>query len=114
MSWRENVITENCQAVIYMDSIVELKGEADAYQDLALLARQSEYGLAQVLHPRGFGITGEFRQILLVKKDIQSNVAKSLEWFKSQPDYRSTITVYENTYLGEFAHCYLCRNLNPV
>jgi len=111
MSWREKEITDNCRAVIYMDGVVELKGKANAYRDLALLVRQSEYGLAQVLHPKGFGISQEFREIARVKKDIKSNIAKSLEWFKSQPDYRSNITVYQNTYMGELTHCCFCRNL---
>jgi len=104
MSWRDNEIIQNCHAVIYMDGTVALKGRADDYRDLALSVRNSECGLAQALHPQSGGIPEEFDRILESKKDIQSNIAKSLEWFQSQPGFQSNITMYQNTFFGKFVH----------
>jgi len=103
MSWRDEIIIQNCRAVIYLDGVVVMKEGAKAakiFRDIALSVRRSEFGLAQKPHRGGGGILQEFVRIRREKKDIKSNIEKSIEWLFAQPGFERKVTIYENTYFG--------------
>jgi len=102
--FRHEKIQQTCDVVFYMDGTVLPVGSPWKFQTEARRILDSDVQLSQELHPHsdkdGGGIAGEMRRCRLKKKDIESNLQKTQEWFNAQPDFTNDCTMYQNTFFG--------------
>jgi hypothetical protein len=107
MAWKDPEI-KACQTIFYFDGHYSPAGKSKIFAQLAKQIRESEFGLAQKLHPtKGRSVLGEFDKILKDKKDIERNVNASIKWLKAQPDFYNKCTMYENSFFGKSITCVL-------
>lgn len=102
--FRHEKIQETCDVVFYMDGTVLPVGSPFKFQDEARRILNSKVQLSQELHPHqnddGGGIIGEMNRCRVKKKDLPSNLDKSMKWLESQPDFTNNCTMYQNTFFG--------------
>jgi hypothetical protein len=102
MAWKDPEI-QGCKTIFYQDGHYAPRHSRKKFVTLAKQIHENKYGLAQRL-VEGNGkrppLT-EFRIIRALKKDIPSNIEKSIEWLKAQPDFHNNCTLYENCYFGK-------------
>jgi hypothetical protein len=102
--FRHEKIQQTCDVVFYMDGTVLPVGSPWKFQTEARRILESDVQLSQELHPHsdkdGGGIAGEMQRCRLKKKDIESNLQKTQEWFNAQPDFTNDCTMYQNTFFG--------------
>jgi hypothetical protein len=108
MAWKDPEM-KACQTIFYFDGHFKPAGKSETWSTtfgkLAKLIKQSEFGLAQRLHPKGRSALQEFAEILKQKKDIKQNVKKSIKWLQAQPDFFNNCTLYMNGFFGESIIC---------
>jgi hypothetical protein len=105
MAWKDPEM-KACQTIFYFDGHFKPGRSPKRFVQLAKQIRESEFGLAQKLHPaRGRSAIGEFKEILKSKKDVKQNVKASIEWLKAQPDFYNNCTMYENSFFGKSITC---------
>eukprot|EP00980_Cylindrotheca_fusiformis_P001442 scaffold345_cov134-Cylindrotheca_fusiformis.AAC.53 len=99
-AWKDPEIKEKCKVVFYMDSISNIKGTPDQFQEMAREILESKVGLAQYPHRGGGGAMKEFWRVARVRKDLPENIAASKAWLLNQSDFRANCTLYENRYFA--------------
>jgi hypothetical protein len=100
MGWKEPSL-EGCQVIYYFDGHFEPDpSQWEQFTTMARKIKQSQYGLAQVPHPKSTTALQEFDSILHSKKDIPRNVEASIRWFYSRSDFYNNCTLYANFYFG--------------
>lgn len=99
-AWKDPAIKEKCKVVFYMDSISNIKGTPEQFQETAREILQSNVGLAQYKHRGGGGAMKEFWRVARVRKDLPENIAASKAWLLNQTDFRANCTLYENRYFS--------------
>jgi len=101
MSWKDPEI-QGCKTVFYFDGYFAPQNNPSGFLHMSAAIHDSEVGFAQVNHPFDKHRTPlqEFEGILELKKDIPSNVEKSIEWLNAQPDFYNNCTLYANWYFG--------------
>jgi hypothetical protein len=101
MAWKDPEM-EACQTIFYLDGHYKPGKRTPArVAQIAEKIRESEFGLAQMLHPTTSSAIGEFDNILRFNKDIIKNVNASIDWLQSQPDFYNNCTVYHNAIFGK-------------
>jgi len=102
--FRHERIQQSCDVVFYMDGTVLPVGSPWKFQTEARRILNSNVQLSQELHPHtdedGGGIAGEMARCRVKKKDLESNLQKTMEWFQAQPDFTNDCTMYQNTFFG--------------
>ena len=102
--FRHERIQKSCDVVFYMDGTVLPVGTPWKFQKEALRILDSKVQLSQERHPHqhrdGGGIAGEMERCRKKKKDIESNLQKTMVWLKAQPDFTNDCTMYQNTFFG--------------
>ena len=102
--FRHEKIQQSCDVVFYMDGTVLPIGSPWKFQTEARRILDSDVMLSQELHPHadedGGGIAGEMERCRVKKKDLESNLKKTMEWFHAQPDFTNDCTMYQNTFFG--------------
>jgi len=102
--FRHKSIEKTCDVVFYMDGTVLPVGSPWKFQTEARRLLDSNVQFSQELHPHqnedGGGIKGEMERCRKKKKDIESNLQKTMEWFQEQPDFTNDCTMYQNTFFG--------------
>jgi len=102
--FRHERIEKTCDVVFYMDGTVLPVGSPYKFQIEAHRILDSDVQFSQELHPHadedGGGIEGEVTRCRKKKKDLESNLQKTMEWFKEQPDFTNDCTMYQNTFFG--------------
>ena len=102
--FRHEQIQKACDVAFYMDGTVRPVGSPWKFQIEARRILDSEVQLSQVLHPHadedGGGIVGEVARCRKKKKDLESNLQKTMEWLEAQPDFTNDCTMYQNTFFG--------------
>jgi hypothetical protein len=102
--FRHETIHKTCDVVFYMDGTVLPVGSPWKFQTEARRILDSDVQLSQELHPHsdedGGGVAGEMERCRLKKKDTESNLQKTQEWFNAQPDFTNYCTMYQNTFFG--------------
>jgi hypothetical protein len=107
MAWNDPEM-EACQTIFYLDGHYNPGKRTPArVAQIAKKIRESEFGLAQMLHPTTSSAIGEFDNILRLKKDITKNVNASIDWLQAQPDFYDNCTVYHNAIFGKLITCVL-------
>jgi hypothetical protein len=104
MAWKDPEI-KPCQTIFYFDGFFTPGRSPKRFVQLAEQIKESEFGLAQKLHPAGRSAIGEFAEILRSKRDIKRNVKASIEWLQAQPDFHNNCTLYENSFFGKSNTC---------
>jgi hypothetical protein len=104
MAWKDPEM-KACQTIFYFDGYCKPGKYPKRFAQLAKQIRESEFGLAQKLHPQMPSAIGEFDSILFEKKDIKKNVNASIEWLQAQPDFYNNCTMYENLFFGKSVCC---------
>jgi hypothetical protein len=100
MAWKDPEM-KACQTIFYFDGHYKPAGKLERFPKLAKKIKQSKFGLAQQLHPRGYTALDEFDAILEMEKDIKQNVNASIEWLQAQPDFYNNCTLYNNAFFGK-------------
>jgi hypothetical protein len=110
MAWKDPEM-KACQTIFFFDGHFKPAGMSATWSktfgDLKESIKQSKFGLAQKLHPKGFPPIREFSEILKQRKDIKQNVDASIEWLQAQPDFYDNCTVYDNSFFGKSTTCVL-------
>lgn len=106
--FRHERILQSCQVVFYMDGTVLPVGSPWQFQTEARRILNSKVQLSQELHPHanedGGGIAGEMERCRVKKKDIESNLKATSDWFHAQPDFTNDCQMYQNTFFGYAVH----------
>mmetsp|Transcript_4779 Transcript_4779/g.10510 ORF Transcript_4779/g.10510 Transcript_4779/m.10510 type:complete len:492 (+) Transcript_4779:204-1679(+) len=106
--FRHERILQSCQVVFYMDGTVLPVGSPWQFQSEARRILNSKVQLSQELHPHadedGGGIAGEMERCRVKKKDIESNLKATSDWFHAQPDFTNDCQMYQNTFFGYAVH----------
>lgn len=116
--WTHPLVQKNCESIFYVDASASFRPRKGLFHpevgmnkvlSTARKVLKSEKGLAMVKHPENRqSITDEFRHIIDLQKDIQSNTDESLKWLRAQDDFDDeNIQIYENKYF-----CYNPNNPN--
>lgn len=110
LAWKDPIIQNTpCEVIFYMDSIGHIVGSPLEFEKAARdILRSSTpshrhengIGIAQYLHTGGGGSLGEFRRIVVYRKDLMSNIQASKDWLLAQSDFDNNCTLYENRYFG--------------
>ena len=87
-----------------MDGTVLPIGSPWKFQTEARRILDSDVQLSQELHPHatedGGGIAGEMERCRVKKKDLESNLQATKDWFNAQPDFTNDCVLYQNTFFG--------------
>ena len=100
MSWKHPTI-QKCKVVYYQDGYYSPLASGDSFRAESKRVLESDVGLAQNKHDRD-GPLAEFAAIRKLRKDIPSNIDASIAWLKAQPDFSANLTMYLNTFIGEY------------
>jgi hypothetical protein len=106
MAWKDPEM-KACQTIFYFDGHYKPAALSRGFGKLSKSIKQSEFGLAQRLHPKGHSAIAEFDAIVKLKKDIKQNVNASIEWLQAQPDFDNNCTLYSNAFFGKSISCVL-------
>ena len=101
MSWKDPTVQKKCKVVFYMDGYYSPRAPAKGFQAEAKRVLESDVGFVQYKHDTP-GPLAEFQLIRRLRKDIPSNIDASIAWLKAQPDFNANLTVYVNTFIGEY------------
>jgi hypothetical protein len=108
MAWKDPEM-KACRTIFYFDGHFKPAGISETWSktfgNLTESIKQSEFGLAQTLHPKGFTALREYEEILKQRKDIKQNVDAAIEWLKAQPDFYNNCTLYMNGFFGMSITC---------
>ncbi|CAJ1961221.1 unnamed protein product [Cylindrotheca closterium] len=101
LGWKYDQIRQECDAVYYMDSNIQLKANQSTWMEMSATISSTEPGIMQFKHEQNrSGIFDEFAAITKWKKDYAGNVQKSIAWFSAQPDFENDIPIYMNQLFG--------------
>ena len=110
LAWILPEIYESCDVIFYLDgSMIPRKNRHKDILKLSQKIKTSNRGLMQLKHyiytqmndSQVYGPMEEYDLIVKLKKDTVDNVAKSIDWLNSQPDFdNNSTTIWANTYFG--------------
>lgn len=117
MAWKEPVI-QSCRTVFYMDGYItptpenkkEIMEIAKAIQDSDVGMAQNPASMRKRLENReseNHTLVDELKYIIRSEKDIFSNMNKTAQWIRSQPNFweRNHCQVYDNCLIGYNPRC---------
>ena len=89
-----------------MDASARINTTLESILDVSRLVLDSEVGIAQVQHDRK-NSTEALRLVGIERKDTKTNLRRTEEWLKQQPDYKVALKMYRNLYF-----CYNPRSMS--